>query len=527
MDSLEGLESPIVASGATNGQDQEPEGSNPFTWEGRIHLRESAAGPKEQLVARTPKQILRSLCTSQVPAGRDLRILLCALYKVPTKHHKSNIAVYRWLFNVAGPALKRSARMTDETFDVGIILDVLYSYIAVMRTPDRLLQKKSMRRKHVERYHAARLQRWVGSIDNKIEMLSELNDEFGFDPTTNGQGSSGTAKERQAFAWAQDNPEAISPADQKRIGWLVSVGRLGDAVKLGHHTAAPMSWETYVAFASRFSSQCQEGIDPKIPFNVQEVLQDLGEIRNRHPDTNIVQPDTSTFVTYEGGVEAVWRMWKRGSASGLLHWVPDEIRNAISSSWASGIVDQMEVFAETALRGKLPSYFSDVLSACKGFALMKVAPKPSQDIDEVIRPIGCPTVLARMIGKVGCRSPTVKLAMRTYLHSVSQYGVGVSSGVEIAQLSVGVILEDLRAKPESLHVVIKLDLQKAFNLASRAAIVESDLINFPILAPYLAFLFQGTPSLQFAEFKTVESHIGTIQGSCLGSLAQALVIGLL
>ena len=160
--------------------------------------------------------------------------------------------------------------------------------------------------------------------------------------------------------------------------------------------------------------------------------------------------------------------------------------------------------------GQIPQHARDLLFAANLTALRKK--------DGGIRPIAVGNVFRRLASKIAAKRVIPEL--RRQLPPV-QLGVGVNGGCEAAAHAVRAFVQS-SVVPEN-NVLIKLDMQKAFNTVRRDHFLEVCSSRAPSIL-HLASTAYATSSHLVIGNETILSETGVQQGDPLGQVLFALAV---
>ena len=142
---------------------------------------------------------------------------------------------------------------------------------------------------------------------------------------------------------------------------------------------------------------------------------------------------------------------------------------------------------------------------------------PLRKKDGGVRPVAVGEVLRRLVAKCFCAK--LKGRSEKLFVKVGQVGVGVKGGSEAAVLAVREALQ----KGNGRKVVLKVDLENAFNSINREKVLEAVRDAFPELEAWYRFCY-ADPSMLLCEGEVLPfgSAQGVQQGDPLGPLLFAL-----
>ena len=164
--------------------------------------------------------------------------------------------------------------------------------------------------------------------------------------------------------------------------------------------------------------------------------------------------------------------------------------------------------------GKAPPMVAKFLAGGTLIALNKLKDGSPPDI----RPIAVGESLRRLTGKCICALIKDKASD---LFQPLQLGVACSSGSEKIIHGLRKSIEDHWMEED--FVVFKIDMQNAFNLVSRQAVLDECATSFPELLPWVTWCY-GTHPLLWHQLGHLSSETGVQQGDPLGPLLFSLVL---
>ena len=170
----------------------------------------------------------------------------------------------------------------------------------------------------------------------------------------------------------------------------------------------------------------------------------------------------------------------------------------------------LALVAQELGRGHAPPQARQLLSGASLVAL----PKPAGGH----RPIAVGETLRRVVGK--CLAAEAKEDARRHLEP-RQLGVGTPAGAETV---VHVVRQWFaRHHGDDDRVLVKLDMENAFNTVDRQAVLAAVRASVPALTPWADFTY-GVPSSLWRAGRAVPSQRGVQQGDPLGPLFFSLAL---
>eukprot|EP00731_Ephydatia_muelleri_P034398 Em0058g4a len=167
------------------------------------------------------------------------------------------------------------------------------------------------------------------------------------------------------------------------------------------------------------------------------------------------------------------------------------------------------------IQGKAPPMVARFLAGGTLIALTKLKDgSPPQ----IIRPIAVGESLRRLTGKCICALIKDKASD---LFQPLQLGVACSTGSEKIIHGLRNSIEDHWMEED--FVVFKIDMQNAFNLVSRQAVLDECATSFPELLPWVTWCY-GTHPLLWHQLGHLSSETAVQQGDPLGPLLFSLVL---
>jgi hypothetical protein len=178
---------------------------------------------------------------------------------------------------------------------------------------------------------------------------------------------------------------------------------------------------------------------------------------------------------------------------------------------------------QSFLNGTASSFMSFLLNSSTLHALVK------GDISGVgLRPVAVGSTLFRLISKIALKSVSFDASL--HLRVAGQLGVGVPGGCEAIIHAVNEYQNHRTQLPFDIKnsnptAVLKIDFKNAFNLVSRAAIIDQLRLFFPKLLPWFLSSYGSASSLVLTDpFSPLQSTSGVRQGDPCSSLYFSLVL---
>ena len=198
------------------------------------------------------------------------------------------------------------------------------------------------------------------------------------------------------------------------------------------------------------------------------------------------------------------------SAAGPMKIHPRHLK--LCSQVSDDFVRILTVFCNTVYFGRVPPTVRPILVGANLTALNKKSKTNTRDV----RPIAVGCTLRRFVCAIATRRAIS--ATSRYLRPI-QLGVSVSGGCEA-------ITHAVRSYYENSHdestVLFQMDLQNAFNVVSRRAILDSVRSHCPDLVPLVTLLY-GQPFPLTWNNRIIMSSAGVAQGDPLGPVLFCLV----
>ena len=176
-------------------------------------------------------------------------------------------------------------------------------------------------------------------------------------------------------------------------------------------------------------------------------------------------------------------------------------------------IDALTSFVNWLLAGHLPD---DISVYFAGAPLLACSKK-----DGGIRPLAIGHTIRRLVSKCVCN--VMKEKFETFF-SPDQLGVGVKGGAETIVHAVE--HQILKNKTVADYVLLKIDLENAFNKVNRTKFLELVKEKFPEIYHWVRCCYMGSPLLLYGTY-TLSSSEGTQQGDPLGPALFSMVLKLL
>ena len=214
----------------------------------------------------------------------------------------------------------------------------------------------------------------------------------------------------------------------------------------------------------------------------------------------------------EGVVEKMIGSFAKGSAGGPSGLKPQHLKDALQFAYRDELIHILADVVTKLARGDAPTRIRPFLNGAALIAL----PKPSGDL----RPIAVGEVLRRLVSK--CMLDSCSDEAKARLEPL-QVGVGTRQGAE-ATVHVARQWMD-RHNGDPHRVLVKLDMENAFNTMDREAMLLAVRSAFPQLAPWVDFSYGARTGL-WLDGRRLDSCRGVRQGDPLGPLLFALALQL-
>ena len=210
---------------------------------------------------------------------------------------------------------------------------------------------------------------------------------------------------------------------------------------------------------------------------------------------------------------AVLRSFKKATACGPSGMRIQHFLDVASVPLPVSTITLLREVLNILLAGKAPEAIAPLLAGGSLTALLKVKGN-SWDV----RPIAVGEVIRRLASKCACN--VVKEKASDFF-SPFQFGVACPRGSEKIIHNLREVLEQHWSDPD--FAVIKINMQNAFNLVSRDAVLQQCLMHFPEIYPWTSWCYSQHPKL-WHPVGSISSASGVQQGDPLGPLLFALVL---
>ena len=249
----------------------------------------------------------------------------------------------------------------------------------------------------------------------------------------------------------------------------------------------------------------------------------IGELRAKHPPAPIDQaipsslPNESTnplSVDRDQVYKAVTSM-ASGSAGGIDGIRPLFLKQLLAQETAAAgqrLLDALTRLVNATLSGAIPDFARRAYFGASLFALRKK--------DGGIRPIAVGSAYRRLAGRIAAHHASSLVS--AHLMPV-QLGVGVKHGCEAAVHATREYISLQAHLDSSQQVLVKIDVQNAFNCVRRDKLLEQIRVRCPEIY-CLAWQSYHSPTPLYIGETSIESCSGVQQGDPLGPLAFALAI---
>ena len=199
------------------------------------------------------------------------------------------------------------------------------------------------------------------------------------------------------------------------------------------------------------------------------------------------------------------RSFPKGSARGPTGLKPQHVNDAATPTFSDELFRLLAELTTLLAGGRVPE---EVQEHICGASLVAI-PKSSGGL----RPIAVGECLRRLVGK--CLASSVMEDAQRRLEPV-QVGVGTPGGAEAVAHVTRQWFE--RHAQDADHVLVKDDMENAFNVDDRQSILEAVREFFPSLAPWADFTYDGASALHLGQHR-IPSRRGVQQGDPLGPLS--------
>ena len=267
-----------------------------------------------------------------------------------------------------------------------------------------------------------------------------------------------------------------------------------------------------LASMGRFSSACaaleKEGLAP-----VDEKT--FEELKQKHPDADRPILPVAQGAAIRVNSNAVLEQLKSfpvGSAGAYDGLRPQHVLEAVKTAQNREPLEALTSFVNWLLGGNLTD---DIAVYFAGAPLLACNKK-----DGGIRPLAIGHTIRRLVSKCACH--TMKEKFQAFFSPV-QLGVGVKGGAETIVHAVE--HQILKNKNVADYVLLKIDLENAFNRVDRTKFLEFVKEKFPEIYHWVRCCYMGAPLLLYGPYKLVSAE-GTQQGDPLGPALFSMVLKL-
>lgn len=276
----------------------------------------------------------------------------------------------------------------------------------------------------------------------------------------------------------------------KRIEAKVADGDVKNAFRLltSEDSLAPDNEETYNILLSKHPSPSREIRSP--------------------PASDSVNP---LFVDEQSVLKAI-KNFKKGSAAGPDGIKPQFLKDMLAKNCGDAafrLLKSITALMNFMLAGKLCPQICEYMYGAILIALKKKSGG--------IRPIAIGNTFRRLCARLSCAAVSDRMA--NYF-SPKQVGFSVRGGCEAAVHSARKFISSITS-PKT--VMLKVDMENAFNSVERDEILTSIKENLPELFPFI-WQSYSKPSLLLYGSRIINSSVGCQQGDPLGPLCFSLAI---
>ena len=269
---------------------------------------------------------------------------------------------------------------------------------------------------------------------------------------------------------------------------------------------------TTLAQEGQFGQAAKALLSQGLDFDSDEALESM---RSKHPFSPpplpLPPPDASPYsFNATETLDAIYSFHSL-SAGGASGCRAAHFREAISSDRGNGLLTTMTRVINFLAAGKTPAAISPFLCGGNLFAALKKSGGH--------RPIAVGETIRRWTAKCIARKATADSADYLAPH---QLGVTVKGGAEAIIHAAGAIFHDNSIDDEDKWV-LQIDFKNAFNLISRAKMLEEVRKRCPKAAKWAETCYASSSHLFFGD-KRLTSSSGAQQGDPLASLFFSLVL---